>query len=147
MDKTADLLKELTEACGVPGHEAEVRAVVQRHLQPFGRLTRDQVGSLICELTGGVERPRIMLVGHMDEIGFMVRHITPDGFLRFLPLGGWSDQVLLGQRVAVQTTRGKILGVIGAKPPRGVPAMEAALSPRIRAVEPSLAQKLAPGAL
>jgi endoglucanase len=117
VDKTADLLKELTEACGVPGHEAEVRAVVQRHLQPFGTIGRDQVGSLICELTGGVERPRIMLVGHMDEIGFMVRHITPDGFLRFLPLGGWSDQVLLGQRVAVQTSRGKILGVIGAKPP------------------------------
>lgn len=117
MDKTANLLKELTEACGVPGHESEVRAVVRRHLEPSGAVTHDHVGSLICELGGDVERPRVMLAGHMDEIGFMVRHITPEGFLRFLPLGGWSDQVLLGQRVTIQTHRGKVLGVVGAKPP------------------------------
>lgn len=53
----------------------------------------------------------------MDEIGFMVKHVSPDGFVRFTTLGGWWDQVLLGQRVAIKTSKGDITGVIGAKPP------------------------------
>jgi endoglucanase len=117
LDTTAELLKSLTEACGVPGHEAEVRELVRAELAPLGALSQDHIGSLICSLPGGEAGPRVMLVGHMDEVGFMVRHITKEGFLRFLPLGGWSDQVLLGQRVAVQTHRGRVVGVIGAKPP------------------------------
>jgi endoglucanase len=58
-----------------------------------------------------------MLAAHMDEIGFMVTHITEEGFLRFLPLGGWFDQVLLGHKVLVKTHKGDRVGVIGAKPP------------------------------
>jgi endoglucanase len=58
-----------------------------------------------------------MLAGHMDEIGFMVKHISDDGFIKFIPLGGWFDQVLLGQRVCIQTRHGDIIGVIGARPP------------------------------
>lgn len=65
-----------------------------------------------------------MLAGHMDEIGFMVKHITKEGFIRFLPLGGWFDQVLLGQRVVIQTRQGEVVGVIGAKPPHLLPADE-----------------------
>jgi endoglucanase len=58
-----------------------------------------------------------MLAGHMDEIGFMVKQITPEGFIKFIPLGGWFDQVLLGQRVIIQSSKGDVVGVIGAKPP------------------------------
>jgi endoglucanase len=58
-----------------------------------------------------------MLAGHMDEIGFMVSHITDEGFLKFQQLGGWWDQVLLGHRVIVKTRQGDVVGVIGAKPP------------------------------
>jgi putative aminopeptidase FrvX len=65
-----------------------------------------------------------MLAGHMDEIGFMVKQITPEGFIKFLPLGGWFDQVLLGQRVIIHTRRGEVIGVIGAKPPHLLPADE-----------------------
>ena len=117
MDKTAALLKELTEASGVPGHEAEVRQVVKTYLEKIGDLSQDNIGSLICTLSDTPESPRVMLVGHIDEIGFMVKHITKEGFLRFLPLGGWFDQVLLGHRVVVQTHKGSVVGVIGAKPP------------------------------
>jgi endoglucanase len=60
----------------------------------------------------------------MDEIGFMVRHVTSEGFLKFVPLGGWWDQVLLGQRVIVKTRQGDVPGVIGAKPPHLLPADE-----------------------
>jgi endoglucanase len=65
-----------------------------------------------------------MLAGHMDEIGFIVSHITEEGFLKFLQLGGWWDQVLLGHRVIVKTHKGDVIGVIGAKPPHMLDAEE-----------------------
>lgn len=115
MDQTEQLLKELSEAHGVPGYEAEIRAVVHRLLGACGEIEHDRIGSLICRT--GESGPRVMLAAHMDEIGFMVKHLTEDGFLKFLPLGGWWDQVLLGQRVVIKTHQGDVPGVIGAKPP------------------------------
>ncbi|MBN1955365.1 MAG: M42 family metallopeptidase [Anaerolineae bacterium] len=122
MDKSQELLKQLTEAHGVPGYETPVRALVLSYLEPLGTVEADKIGSLICQQ--GTNGPRVMLAGHMDEIGFMVHHISDDGFLRFHPLGGWWDQVLLGQRVIVKTRQGDLPGVIGAKPPHMVPPDE-----------------------
>ena len=122
MDLSVELLKELTEAPGVPGYESEIRAIVRRHLEPLGVIEDDRIGSIICRV--GDAGPRVMLAGHMDEIGFMVHHITKEGFLKFTPLGGWWDQVLLGQRVVVKAHRGDIVGVIGAKPPHLLPPDE-----------------------
>ena len=115
MDQIQQLLRELSEAHGVPGYEIEIRSLVRSHMEPAGTIEQDQLGSLICR--SGESGPRVMLAAHMDEIGFMVTHITDEGFIRFLPLGGWFDQVLLGQRVIVKTSRGDVPGVIGAKPP------------------------------
>jgi putative aminopeptidase FrvX len=117
MDTTEILLKELTEAYGIPGYETPVREIVRNYLAKCGDISQDKIGSLICQKTGSSSRPRVMLAGHMDEIGFMVKHITDDGFIRFIPLGGWFDQVLLGQRVVILTNKGEVVGVIGAKPP------------------------------
>jgi endoglucanase len=117
MDSTKALLRELTESNGVPGYETLVRATIRKYFEPLGDLSQDKLGSLICKKTGKFESPRVMLAGHMDEIGLMVRHITEEGFLKFIPLGGWFDQVLLGQRVLVHTRNGDVPGVIGAKPP------------------------------
>jgi putative aminopeptidase FrvX len=124
MDDTALLLKELTEANGVSGHETEVRRLVEKKLAGLGTLEKDKIGSLICRQAGSAKAPVVMLPGHMDEIGFMVKLITKEGFLKFLPLGGWFDQVLLGQRVVVLTGKGGVSGVIGAKPPHLLPAEE-----------------------
>lgn len=124
MDATINLLKELTEAHGVPGYESPIRAVLRKHLKPLGELSEDKLGNLICEKQGNSKTPRVMLAGHMDEIGFMVKHVTKEGFLKFLPLGGWFDQVLLGQRVIVKTRQGDVVGVIGAKPPHMLSAEE-----------------------
>jgi endoglucanase len=125
MDSTEQLLKELTEAHGISGYEAPVRAVVREKLEPLGELSQDKAGSVICRKEGMESKPRVMLAGHMDEIGFMVKHITKEGFLKFLQLGGWFDQVLLGQRVIIKTRKnGDIVGVIGAKPPHLLPADE-----------------------
>lgn len=122
MDDTVQLLKSLTEAHGVPGYESEVRAVLREYFEPLGDVSQDKLGSLICHKAG--DGPRVMLAGHMDEIGFMVRHITEEGFLKFLQLGGWWDQVLLGQRVIIKTHKGDVPGVIGAKPPHLLDAEE-----------------------
>ncbi len=124
MVDTIKLLKELTETHGVPGYEAPIRAVLRKYLEHLGNLTEDKLGNLICEKQGSAEAPRVMLAGHMDEIGLMVKHITKEGFLKFLPLGGWFDQVLLGQRVIIKTRKGDVVGVIGAKPPHMLPPDE-----------------------
>jgi endoglucanase len=117
MDFTSQLLKELTEAHGIPGYESPIREIIKRHLNQFGTLSQDKIGSVICQKDGTSKNPRVMVAGHMDEIGFMVKHITQEGFIKFLPLGGWFDQVLLGQRVIIQARKGEVVGVIGAKPP------------------------------
>lgn len=123
IDQTVQFLKELTEAHGIPGYETEIRAVLRSQMGPLGSLSQDKLGSLICQK--GESGPKVMLVGHMDEIGFMVTHITKEGFLKFQQLGGWWDQVLLGHRVIIKTHTGdNILGVIGAKPPHLLAAEE-----------------------
>jgi len=124
MDRTEQFLKELTETPGVPGYESQVRALMRRYLEPVATIEQDRIGSIIGKRVGQAESPRVMLVGHMDEIGFMVRHITKEGFIKFQPLGGWWDQVLLGQRVTVRTSKGDVIGVIGAKPPHLLPQDE-----------------------
>ncbi len=117
MDNTELLLKELTESDGVAGYEAETRKVARKYFEPLGEILEDKLGSLICKKKGLAEEPKVMLAGHMDEVGFMVKLITKEGFVRFTPLGGWWDQVLLGHRVRIRTNKGSIIGVLGAKPP------------------------------
>jgi len=117
MDKIESLLKELTESDGVAGYEAETSRVSKKYFEPLGEILEDKLGSLICRKKSLAQEPKVILVGHMDEIGFMVKLITKEGFVRFTPLGGWWDQVLLGHRVRIRTNKGSILGVIGAKPP------------------------------
>lgn len=118
MDSTTLLLKEITEVHGVAGYEKDVRELVHRkfdelHLQ----IQQDKIGSLVAVKPGEAENPRVMLAGHMDEIGFMVKQISKEGYIKFLPLGGWFDQVLLGSRVVIKTRKGDVTGVIGVKPP------------------------------
>lgn len=122
MDQTEKFLKSLTEAHGVPGYETEVRALLRQYMEPLGTISQDKLGSLICTQPGN--GPVVMLAGHMDEIGFMVAHVTKEGFLKFQQLGGWWDQVLLGHRVIIKTHKGDVVGVIGAKPPHLLPADE-----------------------
>jgi len=117
---TLALLKALTEASGVPGFEGRVAAVVERQLGSFCQVARDNLGSIICR--HGKSGPKVMLAGHMDEIGFMVRQITKGGFLKFHPLGGWLPQVVLSQRMIVEGQKGPVLGVVASKPPHLVPA-------------------------
>lgn len=117
MDTTLKWLKEISEVSGPSGFEHRVKSLLQKRLDGMAEVTYDKIGSIIFKKTGLTEGPKIMLASHMDEIGFMVKHITKDGFLKFTALGGWWEQVMLGQRIVILTSKGDIHGVIGSKPP------------------------------
>jgi endoglucanase len=122
MDQTELLLKEITEANGVSGYESEVRAIMERELKGnVDSIETDRMGSIMGVKKGTTDSPRVMVIGHMDEIGFMVKEITKEGYIKFLPLGGWWGHVALGQRMRIITSKGPILGVIGSTPPHLLP--------------------------
>jgi putative aminopeptidase FrvX len=116
-DDRVELLRELTEASGISGYEEEVRKIIKRHLQDITSIEQDRLGSIVCRKDGESAAPRIMLAGHMDEVGFIVKLITDEGFIRFSTLGGWWGHVMLAQRVVIKTREGDISGLIGSKPP------------------------------
>jgi putative aminopeptidase FrvX len=116
-DDRVELLRELTEASGISGYEEEVRKIIKRHLQDVTSIEQDRLGSIVCRKDGESAAPRIMLAGHMDEVGFIVKLITDEGFIRFSTLGGWWGHVMLAQRVVIKTREGDISGLIGSKPP------------------------------
>ncbi len=124
MEDSIQLLKSLTEAQGVSGYEKPIREIIEQHFTSLGTIHRDQIGSIVVEKMGTSAAPKVMLAGHMDEIGFMVKYISKEGYIRFIPLGGWFDQVLLGQRVVISTSKGDVKGVIGVKPPHLLSAEE-----------------------
>jgi putative aminopeptidase FrvX len=118
LDETLQMLKALTDAKGIPGNEREVREVMKEYIAPYAdEITTDGLGSLIATKTGKEGGPKIMVAGHLDEVGFMVTQIDEKGFIRFQPVGGWWGQVMLAQRVTIVTRKGEVTGVIGSKPP------------------------------
>lgn len=118
LDETLTMLKELTDARGIPGNEKEPREVMKKYLSPYvDEIEQDHLGSLIGRKTGKEGGPKILIAGHLDEVGFMVSKIDDKGFIRFQTVGGWWSQVMLAQRVTIVTKKGDITGVIGSKPP------------------------------
>ena len=111
-----DLLKKLTEASGIPGHEGEVRAIITKALKGHvDGIRTDHLGNLIARRAG--KGPIVAIAAHMDEIGFIVSYIEKEsGFLRIHPLGGFDPRTLLAQRVAVHSSEGDLVGCIGSKP-------------------------------
>lgn len=125
-DETLTMLKEITDANGVPGNERESREVMRKYLEPYAdEITYDNLGSIIGVKKGNAEGPKIMVAGHLDEVGFMVSKITDKGFIKFQTLGGWWNQVMLAQQVTITTNKNdKYHGVIGSKPPHILSAEE-----------------------
>lgn len=111
-----DFLKQLLNTPGPSGFETAAARVWREEAQKFAdTVDADVSGNSIATL-GGDGRPRVMLAGHIDEIGVMITHIDDDGFLYFDGIGGWDSQVLVGQRIRILTRSGDVLGVIGKKP-------------------------------
>ncbi|NGP44210.1 M42 family metallopeptidase [Bacillaceae bacterium SIJ1] len=116
--ETKEMFRTLTELRGAPGFEHDVRAYMKKELEPLSdRLIQDRLGSVFGVKEGPKGSPKVMVAGHMDEVGFMVTGVTKTGMVRFQPLGGWWSQVLLAQRVQIVTDNHVIPGVISSIPP------------------------------
>ncbi len=111
------LLQQICEAPGVPGFEQRIRQLVLHHVTPLvDTVEVDNMGNVIALKKGVGNNPRrVMVAAHMDEIGFIVKHIDEKGFLHFHPLGGFDPKTLTAQRVIVHG-REDIIGVMGSKP-------------------------------
>ncbi len=122
-DSTVQLLQRLSEAPGPPGAEEPVRAIMVPEMKAnSSSLKYDGMGSVIAQQ--GTSGPRIMVDAHMDELGGMVRRVTPNGFLTMQMLGGWLDQALVDQRWLVLGSKGIVHGVTGIRDIHVVPADE-----------------------
>lgn len=109
-----EVLKRLTEARGVTGNENEVRDIVLELIAQTGaEAWVDRMGNVIAEKKGRKGGKKVMLAAHMDEVGFIVSHISDNGMLKFKPVGGFDQRILLSKRVLIG--KEAIPGVIGVK--------------------------------
>ncbi|RQG93412.1 M42 family metallopeptidase [Natrarchaeobius chitinivorans] len=133
-----DLLVELTETSGVPGYEDRIREIVVREFEEsVDRVRTDAMGNVVGTLEGESDYS-VAVAAHMDEIGFMVRHVRGDedgfGFLELDALGGWDARVLKAQRVTIHTEDGDLPGVIGSPPPHTLDDDEREKTPKVEDV-------------
>ena len=110
------VLRSLLTATGPSGYETAPAAAFRDAASQFAEVTTDVMGSVWARVKGASDGPRLAIVGHIDEIGLIVTHIDDNGFLRFIGVGGWDPQILVGQRVEISTRNGAIRGVVGKKP-------------------------------
>jgi endoglucanase len=112
-----DVLEKLLTAAGPSGYETAPAAVFTEAARAFtDDVSVDVMGSAVARVPGTTPgAPFLAVVGHIDEIGLIVTHIDDNGFLRFIGVGGWDPQILVGQRVELITSSGPLPGVVGRK--------------------------------
>jgi endoglucanase len=112
-----DLLQKLTLTPGISGFEGEITQIMIDELGSKASYKKDKLGSIAFEFKGSSPDPKIMVVGHQDEIGFIVTHIQNNGLIKFFNIGGWDWRTLLSSPVSVVNTKGEhIHGIIGSVP-------------------------------
>ncbi len=111
-----EYMMKLSSLHGVSGREHEAREFVREELSRYcDEVSVDALGNVIGRIGDGDFK--IMFAAHMDEIGMVVRFVDKDGFIRFTTIGGVFEQNLLARKVVIRTSKGKVYGVIGSKPP------------------------------
>lgn len=111
------ILRELITAPGPSGYEQRAADVFRQACASFAHeIIRDKLGSTVARVRGRGDGPTLAVIGHIDEIGLIIRHIDDKGFLWFGGVGGWDPAVLIGQRVEVLTREGRVPGVVGRAP-------------------------------
>ena len=109
------LLKKISETPGASGFETPIRNLIINEIKDLvDSYSIDNLGNLTTVIKGK-ESKRVMVAAHMDEIGFIVNHIDENGFVRFLPLGGFDPKTLTSQRVIIHGKK-DFIGVMGSKP-------------------------------
>ncbi len=130
-----DLLKRLCETPGVSGREEQMRKLVVDEMRGLtDSISADNMGNVTGVKKGSGSGPKVMIAAHIDEIGFLVKHIDDKGFLRLLPVGGWDPRAMMAQRVLVHGFAGNVLrGALmpGVKPTHLLTADEAGRSLKV----------------
>lgn len=119
-EKQLKLMEEITQVSAISGDEKELSQILLNYYKPLAdEIVYDNLGSIYAIKRCGIkDAPLVMLSGHMDEIGFVVKDITSKGALKIAPIGGWWSQVLLSSRVLVKTRDNKkVKGTISSTPP------------------------------
>lgn len=121
-DVNLEMLADFALTHGISGHERAVAEVFKSWVESSSdSIEYDNLGSIIATKNGSTNGPKIMLAGHIDEIGFLVKSIDDNGFLRLHPVGGWWAHVLPSKPVMIETRDGRAyVGVIGSKAPHGM---------------------------
>jgi len=109
-------LKQLVEAPSPSGFEQPVQKIVREQMMKFADEVKTDVHGNVIGIRNPRGSPRLMLAGHCDEIGFMIRYIDKDGFIFFSSIGGIDAHIVPGKRVKIHTRNGPVLGVVGKKP-------------------------------
>jgi len=113
-DETLSLLQQLADAHGPPGFEEPVRRIMVERMRPASdKLFFDGLGSVIARQ--GSSGPRVFIDAHMDELGGVVRRVTPEGWLTMQMLGGWLDQALFDQRWVILGSKGPVRAITGIR--------------------------------
>lgn len=116
-DKSFEFLKDILAAPSPSGYEQPAQRIFRSYIEPFAEVRTDVMGNVFGFIEGtGENRPRVMLVGHSDEIGFQVKYLDDNGYLYFGAIGGVDPHISTGQKVHVHGTTGVVAGVIGKKP-------------------------------
>jgi putative aminopeptidase FrvX len=116
-DESFRFLQALVAAPSPSGYEQPAQRVFRSYVSPFAQVSQDVMGNVFGRIQGeGADLPKVMLVGHSDEIGFQVRYLDEKGFIYFGAIGGVDAHLTPGQRVHIHGRNGSITGVIGKKP-------------------------------
>ena len=110
-------LKRLLDSPGPSGFESGPARVWREEVKTYADEVRADAHGNSVGVVNPKGSPRLMLAGHIDEIGLQITHIDDEGYLYFAGIGGWDSQVLVGQRVVVVGPKGPVKGVIGKKAP------------------------------
>ena len=125
------LLKKICEVPGTSGFEDKIRALVLDELKGINAVIDiDNMGNVTAKVKGKDSSKKVMLAAHMDEIGFIVKHIDDQGFIRFHTLGGFDPKTLTSQRVIIHGSK-DLIGVMGSKPIHVMTPEEKNVAPKI----------------
>jgi len=115
-EEVIQFLKSLVEAPSPSGFEQPVQRIIRERMEGYADEVKTDVHGNVIGIKNPEGKPRVMLAGHCDEIGFMVKYVDKNGFIFFAPIGGIDAHIVPGQRVYIHTRRGPVLGVVGKKP-------------------------------
>lgn len=117
MDKSLiNFFVELLETPSPSGFEQETQKAFKRFVSECADEVQSDVNGNVFAIKKGKGKKRIMLIGHGDEIGLMVKYVTDDGYIHFVAIGGVDPNILPGYKIDIHSKNGKVRGVIGRKP-------------------------------